>query len=73
MGETIISNRCICPMCAEYEQPGINGTQKMMKAVEVVYNEVKKHKDIDIWKSVDLVSEFHLLSIFKTMPKEYGK
>ena len=53
----------ICPMCAEYEQPGINGTQKMMKCVEVVYNEVKKHKDIDIWKSVDLVSEFHLLSI----------
>ena len=42
----------------------INGTQKMMKCVEVVYNEVKKHKDIDIWKSVDLVSEFHLLSIF---------
>ena len=36
-----------------------------MKAVEVVYNEVKKHKDIDIWKSVDLVSEFHLLSIPK--------
>ena len=58
------------PMCAEYEQPGINGTQKMMKAVEVVYNEVKKHKDVDIWKSVDLVSEFHLLSIPQA---EYGK
>ena len=58
------------PMCAEYEQPGINGTQKMMKAVEVVYNEVKKHKDVDIWKSVDLVSEFHLLSIPQA---EYGR
>ena len=47
----------------------------MMKCVEVVYNEVKKHKDWDIWKSVDLVSEFHLLSIEygKTMSKELLK
>ena len=58
------------PMCAEYEQSGINGTQKMMKCVEIVYNEVKKHKDIDTWKRLDLVSEFHLLSIPQA---QYGK
>lgn len=64
-GKQLYQTEVYVPMCAEYEQPGINGTEKMMKAVVDVYNEVKKEDNVDLWKCIDLVSNFDLLSIPK--------
>ena len=36
------------PMCAEYEQPGINDVERMMMGLVEVYKKIKKYKAFKI-------------------------